>query len=340
MATAKKTAKKPSSKGKRSRSSAKKTTPANRYLRYELINSPNVGTETSHFIDLARDLSRVNRRLYRQGRDYHVKKITVVSRNTICFGNIDIAVTGTSAQQNAGFVSASIVHPGWVSQKAWQRGFHTWQTMNHEASHAVGNDIGGKWSDFKVRLNDDMRTGTVLDPLDNGGNTWDAGEWTYSKYVTPDGTTGDDEFTAHMIGGHVGAAGARTSVGLIRSYGESRATVSPNSPETPNNIKDDPLNNVFDYGTTVDEVLEDYMEDADNPPYDLVNYPGGAGNGQKPSVAQHSTLGTDGKCTLAGFTAMCGLIELETKSPIADDVYSVLVELAPGSYRGIKADVI
>jgi hypothetical protein len=37
---------------------------------------------------------------------------------------------------------------------------------------------------------------------------------------------------------------------------------------------------------------------------------------------------------------MRGLIEIESTSPIANDVYSVLVELAPGKYRGIKADVI
>jgi hypothetical protein len=37
---------------------------------------------------------------------------------------------------------------------------------------------------------------------------------------------------------------------------------------------------------------------------------------------------------------MCGVLELETTSPIASDVYSVLVELAPGSYRGIAAEVI
>jgi hypothetical protein len=37
---------------------------------------------------------------------------------------------------------------------------------------------------------------------------------------------------------------------------------------------------------------------------------------------------------------MCGLIEIEAKSPIANDVYSVLVELAPGNYRGVAADVI
>ena len=43
---------------------------------------------------------------------------------------------------------------------------------------------------------------------------------------------------------------------------------------------------------------------------------------------------------MGGFEAMLGLIEFEIKSPIPSDVYSVLVELAPGQYRGIKADVI
>jgi hypothetical protein len=37
---------------------------------------------------------------------------------------------------------------------------------------------------------------------------------------------------------------------------------------------------------------------------------------------------------------MCGLIEIESTSPIADDTYSVLVELAPGKYRGIAAEMI
>ena len=324
------------SKSKRSRSKAKKSIPAVRYLRYELTNSETPGVELSHYIDLARDLSRVNRRLYRQGRDYHVKKITVVSTNTLGVGNADPA-----QRVNAGFVSAGVVHPTWVSQKAWQRGFQTWTLMNKEASHAVNNDVSGTWSDFKVYMTPDHENGgLVLEPIDNGGNAFSVGEWTYSRLVTPDGTTGADEFVLTMLGNHVGAAGARRSVGLCRSYGESRSTVNPDDPNTPGAIADDPLNNVFDYGTAIDEVLQNDMEDADNPPYHISQYPGGVSNAPKPSVAQMSTLGTDGKCTLAGFNALCGLIELETKSPIANDVYSVLVELAPGSYRGIKADVI
>ena len=69
------------------KSNASKTTPAVRYLRYEMTTSGTPDTETSHFIDLARDLSRVNRRLYRAGRDYHVKKVTIVSSNTPNLGN-------------------------------------------------------------------------------------------------------------------------------------------------------------------------------------------------------------------------------------------------------------
>jgi len=71
-----------------------------------------------------------------------------------------------------------------------------------------------------------------------------------------------------------------------------------------------------------------------------LSYPGDDSNGPKPSVVQQTTLGADGRSTVGGFNAICGLLEFETTSPIPNDVYSVLVELAPGSYRGIAAEVI
>ena len=143
----------------------------------------------------------------------------------------------------------------------------------------------------------------------------------------------------HMMGDHSGSAGAWNSISLIKSYGESRATVQNADPNVPSLVSDDPLVNVFDYGTTVDEVV-DYLEtDNDDPPYDIDDYPGGNANGPKPMVVQDTALAL-GSTTLGGFTSICGLLELECKSPIANDVYSVLVEIAPGNYRGIKADVI
>jgi len=333
MADAKKTAKKSSSKKMRSRSSAKKNQPAARYLRYEVTNSGSPNTETSHFIDLARDLSRVNRRLYRQGRDYHVKKITIVSSNTPNVGYADPATVVNGAR-----VSVSTIPYTWVSQMAWKRAFDQWNRMNKEASANLAGDITATWSDFKVYMSLDQRSGTMLEPKDNGGNLYDAGMWIYSQMVTPDGTTSADTFDLHMLGPHSGSVGAWNSVGLIRSYGESRATVQQ-GPNVPATASDDPLVNVFDYGTTVDEVIDDLEGQNDFPPYDTDEYPGDDTNGPKPAVVQDTIL-RDGSATMAGFNAMCGLLELETKSPIASDVFSVLVELAPGNYRGIKADVI
>jgi len=304
-------------------------TPAVRYLRYELTNSGTPGTETSHFIDLAKDLSAVNRRLMRQGRRYHIKRITVVSKNTQNFGNR---------------VSFSTAPESWVTQMAWKRGAEVWKEMNKRAMvNVAGSDISGTWADYKVYLSLDHRSGTVLSPLDNGANFVSAGEWVYSVYQSPDGTTSADAFDAHLLGNHSGSpppiGTGRNSVGLVKSYGESRATVNFGDPSVPGTISDDPLVNVFDYGTEIDEVLNRLESDNDTPPYDQVNYPGDDGNMPKPLVVQDTTL-VDGKSTVGGFTAMCGLIEIESTATEANDIFSVLVELAPGNYRGIKADVI
>ena len=331
MAKAKKTS------SKRSRS-AKKMIPAVRYLRYELTNSANVNVETSHYIDLAKDLSALNRRLMRQGRMYHVKRITIVSKNTPVVGDVTNPETGATVNQG-GRVSFSTIPESWTAQGAWKRGFDTWNMMNDESLRATAGDLRSTWSDFKVYMSDEMRTGTVLAPLDNGGNAVNAGEWAYTILTSPDGTTSADNFYLHMLGDHNGGAGARISAGLIKSFGESRSTVQEDDPNSPGTAADDPLVNVFDYGTTIDEVIDRVTTDGDLPPYSIDNYAGDDANMPKPLVVQDTVL-VDGKATVGGFNAMCGLVEIETTSPVQNDIYSVLVELAPGNYRGIKADVI
>jgi len=301
---------------------AKALTPAVRYLRYDLTNSETPDTETSHYIDLARDLGIVNRRLYRQGRDYHVKKVTIVSSNIPNFGNrISVATAPNS----------------WVAKSAHQRAFMVWREMNKEVSANLAGNIAGTWADFKVYLSNDMRSATLPFPLDNGGQAGLMDEWTYTQLVTFDGTTGVDAFDIHLLGDHVGAVGNWTSVGLIKSYGESRATVSGANPNVPGTVSDDPLVNVFDYGTTVDEVVDDLEGDNDYPPYDISSYPGDELNMPKPLVMQDTTI-VDGRATMGSFTAMCGLLEFEIKSALPSDVYSVLIEIAFGSYRGVKSE--
>lgn len=307
----------------------RKLQPAVRYLRYELTNSGTPGVETSHFIDLAKDISAVNRRLYRQGRDYHVKRISIVSANT-----------PNSAPGAENRISVSTIPSSWTAQGAWKRGFNTYKLMHKEATHNLTNDISGTWSDFKVYMSNDHRTsGNILTPKDNGGNDVVAGEWTYSVYISPDGTTSDDQFNIHMLGDSVGSAGAWTSVGLVKSFGETRATVDGDQPNVPGEASDDPLLNVFDYGTTVDEVIGRLEADNDNPPYSASKYCGSEDNMPKPIVVQDTTI-VDGRAVMGGFSAMLGLLEIEAKSSIADDVFSILVELSPGKYRGIAAEVI
>jgi len=309
----------------RNKSNASKTTPAVRYLRYEMTSSATPGTETSHFIDLARDLSRVNRRLYRAGRDYHVKKVTIVSSNTPNLGNR---------------ISVSAAPDSWVARGAWHRAYKAWNQMNKTATGQLSGNIQGTWADFKIFLSADMAAATLLNPKDNGGT--DAAvalNWDVSTFVTPDGTTTDDEFYGTLLGDHVGVSPNRISVGLIRSYGESRATVQLTDPAVPTAASTDPLVNLFDYGTTIDDVIDNLEDENDEPPYSQVQYPGASINMPKPLVCQDTTI-VDGRATMGGFSALMGHLEFEIKSAIPSDVYSVLIELAPGKYRGIKAEMI
>ena len=279
-----------------------------------------------------------NRRLYRQGRDYYVKKVTVISKDTIA-GLYPSAVPGGFSQQDAGRISVSTAGDAWPLRNAWHRGFKVWNMMNKDAGINLAGDIKATWSDFKVYLSDTMRSATMAIPIDNGNNAVLGDEWTYTQLVTPDGTTGADPFYLHLLGDHNGGAGSRTSVGLVKSYGESRATMSADSPNVPGEASSDPLVNVFDFGTTADDVVDDLEGDNDNPPYDLASYVGDDLNMPKPIVVQDSTL-SSGSTSMSGFNAVCGLLEFEIQSPIANDVYSVLIELAPGKYRGIKAETI
>ena len=309
---------------------AKRKTPAMRYLRYELTNSGTPATETSHFIDLAKDLSAINRRLYRQGRAYHVKRISVISSNTV----------PPQPGETFGKVSFSTVHDTWVARNAWRRGFEMWNAMNKLALDKLGDAAKPTFHDFKIYLSSDHYSGTKLVPKDNGGNSVQTGNWDYVEYESPDGTTSADGFTAWMHGADSGSAGSRTGIGLVRSYALTRATVQDTSPDLPAGASDDALVNLFDDGTVLDEITDNLEQYNDAPPYEPDNYPGGAGNHPKPSVVQQTTLGSDGRASVGGFTAVCGLVEIEASSPIANDVYSVLVELAPGSYRGIAAEAI
>jgi hypothetical protein len=312
-------------------------TPANRFLRYQVLSSPNAGTETSHFIDLAKDLSAVNRRLYRQGKVYQIANISISSRDTA-----------------NGLISWSTAPDTWVTRAAWNRGFLMHEEMNRKVLDMPGSMTRkGRWHDYKVYLSDDHRTSANLPRArDNGNNLAGSGEWIYSTYQSPDGTTSADEFTAHILGDHSGSSGAYNSISLIKSYGEARASVQVDAPLVDSEGSDDPLLNLFDYGTEIDEIASDLENDGDNPPYKVnqggsnatigEHYPGSESNLPKPMVNRLVNIGQQGGSSaptvmIPGFTAICGLLELELQSDLPNDEIDIIIELAPGGYKGVAA---
>ena len=158
---------------KSARRSSKKV-PAVRVLRYEIDNSANAGTETSHYVDLARDLAAINRRMMEQGRSYHIGKITVVSRNTIAgFTAIDQTVIpgATALTNNAGFISVSAAPQTWSVINACKQGKKNFEAMKKDALSNVEMQ-DGRYADFKIRaLHSGATNPTYLVPKDNGGNS-------------------------------------------------------------------------------------------------------------------------------------------------------------------------
>lgn len=313
---------------KKSRASKKSHTPAVRHLRYRLSTAA-PGVEVSYFLDVMRDLSLVNRRLYRQGKHLFIKKISVTSRDT-----------------TNGLVSVAAAPTSWMVFAAWKKSFKLWTQMREGHGGAPGSGLPtsvtpATWADFKVYLSTDHRAATMPLPVDNGNNAVviTNADWDYSRFISPDGTTGADEFTAHLLGDHAGAVGAYDSVGIVQGYEESRRTVEQDNTGSEINT-DSWMINLFDDGTTLDEIADDLKEDGDFPPYQFDQYAGAATNMPKPIVQQLKAIVSSPETptvTLGAVQAPCGLLEIELQSDTENDLFDVIIEVAEGDYKGVKA---
>ena len=333
------------------RKSNSKFTPAERFLRFQ-IQHPENTQEASHFIDIAKELSKINRRLYRQGMVYRIANISITSRDTV-----------------NGLVSFSTASETWVTRNAWNRGFNMWNKMNERVLE-LQPGRKSPYHDYKVYLTNGHRTALAQQlpgALDNENNAIEDGEWAYSLYNSPDGTTSADSFSATLLGDHVssGSPPNYTSVSLVRSYGEARATVANDIPMMDSDGDDDPLLNLFDDGTVVDEIATNLDNFGDRPPYSIGTeasvgnrYVGSQLNAPEPIVRRLVSIGSTDQLAgvdtagvsaptvmVPGFDAICGLIEIETQSRTRNklnlrqdnDTFDVIIELAPGNYKGVAA---
>ena len=301
-------------------------------------NAGDGNTTNTIYIDLAKALSQINRRAYRQGLYYYVASVS--------FSN------GTEA-----YCQVNTLPDTWMTKRAWMRGFQIWSKMNRRAA-AGDSGIYPKYHDFKVAM---INGATGID-LSYGqvGTTsgYTSDDWVISQFVTEDpylhgGSASDtpveahnaDQFTAHMLGGHVGSSGAWTSIGLIASLQDVWA-IDPSAgvPSLDGDADTDPLAALFDAADTTDDVRLNMDEDNDEPPYNHDHFTGRASVEESvPGALLRVGTGGAALAHASGFCAPLGLLEVNVSDFNAStsvDVVEMIIEMVPGTYNGVYAERI
>ena len=302
-----------------------------------LFNTPAVdaGLTGTTFIDLSQCVSIINRRFYRQGLNWAVAGMKILSGK-------DASITISKLPET------------WVASNAWEKGFRAWQKQQDEAlEESGGESMKARFNDFKVFADVDHVTAgfatNLLPRVVLGGTTveFDNGTWEPSQIVlpnvNPDGTGSDVEPAErflHMVGANVFGALSR---GIIEGYADSRAY--PQSPDPVGPAVGDADNwmaRMFDVGNDMEEVLENATLRNDTLPYDQDEYPNGEGNA--PALQLHdfetitaTTIG--GQTRVKGGMFPCGLIRIDhTNTSTTNNVnLAIVIDLVPGTHRGYLA---
>ncbi len=293
------------------------------------------------FIDLSQCASLLNRRFYRQGINWAVSGIKLLSTAGVT-GQISIAKLPNT----------------WVMSNAWEKTFRAWQRMIKNATDEAGNtSIKGKFLDFKIFADSDHHaagfaanllphsSATTLLPI----QTATAGQWQASDITIPtQGTGAAVDYELIAVGPNdpgVGASG-KDAKSIIQGYADSRALPYEQDPNVPADANTNWIIGMFDDGTAQDPAVINMLETTgDEAPYpyegDGTNpdtmYPGGETNMQTLEIHdQEFVTGTTvgGTTRLKGGNFPCGLISVDTFGFARDDAFVLQVSLVPGMHRG------
>lgn len=253
----------------------------------------------SLYIDVARCLSLLNRKLVRQGHLFRIKGMRIYSDSNDTFR-----------------VKVTTLPTNWVVRNAWVKARALWNKMNAIAAEdAGGSTIYPKYHDFKVYMNAGHKSqGQTIIPVDADGNQVSTvgAEWVYSEYADSGSTS--DNYDVKMLGAHDGTSTNYTCVGLIDAYRQSRVQPHSADPMLPGDILTSPWLKLFGDDDQTGDVVTNLNEDNDSPPYPGTIYIGdGADDGGftvgtctagKPATAANIT-------TIPSFVAPLGLIRVE-----------------------------
>jgi len=328
------------------RSKMKKIEPAVTTMSFTL---PAIEGAERFYIDLSQCASILNRRFYRQGINWAVSGMKLVS-------------------DYQGAVFTAKLPTTWTMSNAWEKGFRAWQKMNNEAL-LESESVRPRFLDFKIYANanhHDVGFGTNLLPLSLNdvigavGYQYvqaTAGEWEPSKVYIPTALNASaaqtNDFEMIAVGDSFSGAGfsGLDSVSLIEGYASSRGlpnVLDPNTPADADDASGSTPHNwmaaLFNDGLVqTSEVVEDMQTENNIAPYPFENdgvhvdtmYPGGANqlNGLQihdTAFITPTTIG--GHTSIPGGMFPCGLIELTIAGSGTGG--TLQVELVPGNHRG------
>jgi hypothetical protein len=247
-------------------------------------------------------LSRLNRRLYRQGRYYTVK----------------VDVDAFTADGNG--IEVFALRDDWAVQKAFQMAYSKHMENTADERKNLGSQNLARWSDFRVKTG---QSGTVTDLVPVLANRdgvevqLTAGEFQLAEVVDSSGTI--RTFTW-------GTPGA-TDYGLLQEYDKAgNAQAQPSSVTT-----DAPY---VEIDSEVNEATHDYLQDHGNlPPYDQNGVNAGSPFVRIAKLGA-SAAGTQ-KLTTGFFTAPCGIVLITGMD--AAGVGLLQMTYKAGDYKGVHA---
>lgn len=299
------------------------------------INSPTVnpGTTGSFYVDLSQTASLINRRFYRQGINWAVAGMKVVTAPNFS-GNLTVKKIPTT----------------WVAFQAYKAAFDAWNKQQMEAIEESGAESAvAAFRDFKIFADSTHVAagyGANLLPLDgqSPAQPYTVGEWEPSQIVIPQngGATPGVERTLHMVGININGTVSR---GIIEGYADSRAFPQSPDPVSPDlSLPANWMARMFDDAQTFSDVLDNATDRNDNLPYPQADYPGGAT--QAPTLQIHditsisaTTIG--GQSRVKGGQFPCGLIRFDWtpsgENPTAVN-FVVQIDLVPGMHRGYMCE--
>lgn len=270
----------------------------------------------TYYIDLAKALSIQERRLHRQKKIYTV------------YGGFFVDSQGNRIDINVAPLT-------WVAKRAVNRGFNIWRKMVRETLDKTDGGSSGKYSDFKVFLNNAHGTSPLL-PKDAEGNDLPGGQWNYTTLYSKDpdaAGNSNDYYDLKIVGPHDGADPNWTRVGLMTSWLNSRQL--PTVEDTPRVTSDyatDPLSNLDDSSDVDDDRIANIAEEGKDQPYDEDSFfgidqgNGGANNLMRASVAQ-PTGTSQPVAPIHGFQALCGLMQIVVGSDSAANAWELVLDV-------------